>query len=125
MGILRPHILGMERSHPSASSRPPIFRALRAGLLTSLGGRASRGVDRSRDVWYLPRGSAAQTHRPGSLCRSILRNAATVQPSGGRAIVAYRQEESTRLAKDMPILLEQASQSCDQDTWNALMEQAI
>src|SRR5207247_2615097 len=68
------------------------------------------------------------------------------------AIVAYRREESTRLAKDMPakdltlaqdetftgglclvamdpksndILLEQAAQARDQDTWHALMEQAL
>jgi hypothetical protein len=68
------------------------------------------------------------------------------------AIVAYRQEESTRLAKDMPakdltvaqdetftgglclvamdpksnyILLEQAAQARDQGTWHALMEQAL
>lgn len=68
------------------------------------------------------------------------------------AIVAYRQEESTRLAHEMPpkditltqdetftgglclvgiepvsnsILLEQAAQARDQDTWNALMEQAL
>lgn len=68
------------------------------------------------------------------------------------AIVAYRREERTRLAKDMPtkdltvaqdetctgglclvamdpksnyILLEQAAQARDQDTWHALMEQAL
>ena len=68
------------------------------------------------------------------------------------AIVAYRQEESARLAKDMPakaitlakdetftgglclvatepksnyIVLEQAAQGRDQDTWHALMEQAL
>src|SRR5882724_8681589 len=68
------------------------------------------------------------------------------------AIVAYRREESTRLAKDMPakdltvaqdetftgglclvamdpksnyILLEQAAQARDQGTWHALMEQAL
>jgi hypothetical protein len=68
------------------------------------------------------------------------------------AIVAYRREESTRLAKDMPaqaitltkdetftgglclvaaepksnyILLEQAAHARDQDTWQALMEQAL
>src|SRR6266566_4731733 len=68
------------------------------------------------------------------------------------AIVAYRREESTRLAKDMPakdltlaqdetftgglclvamdpksnyILLEQAAQARDHDTWHALMEQAL
>src|SRR4029453_11975726 len=68
------------------------------------------------------------------------------------AIVRYRQEESARLAQDMPtkaitlakdetftgglclvaaepksnyILLEQAAQGRDQDTWNALMEQAL
>lgn len=66
--------------------------------------------------------------------------------------MAYRQEESTRLAKDLPakdlplaqdetftgglclvamdpksnsILLEQAAQTRDQDTWPALMEQAL
>jgi hypothetical protein len=68
------------------------------------------------------------------------------------AIVAYRREESARLAKDMPakditvakdetftgglclvamdpksndIILEQAAQARDQDTWDALMEQAL
>jgi transposase len=68
------------------------------------------------------------------------------------AIVAYRQEESARLAHEMPrkditmtqdetftgglclvgmdpvsdyIFLEQAAQARDQDTWNALMEQAL
>jgi hypothetical protein len=68
------------------------------------------------------------------------------------AIVAYRREESARLAKDMPakdltvaqdetctgglclvamdpksndILLEQAAQARDHDTWHALMEQAL
>src|SRR5215467_12857637 len=68
------------------------------------------------------------------------------------AIVTYRREESTRLAKDMPaqaitltkdetftgglclvaaeptsnyILLEQAAHARDQDTWQALMEQAL
>lgn len=68
------------------------------------------------------------------------------------AIVAYRREESTRLAKDMPakditlaqdetftgglclvaidpksnyIFLEQAAPGRDQDTWHALMEQAL
>jgi Family of unknown function (DUF6399) len=68
------------------------------------------------------------------------------------AIVTYRQEESTRLAHEMPpkditltqdetftgglclvgiepvsnyILLEQAAQARDHDTWNALMEQAL
>ena len=68
------------------------------------------------------------------------------------AIVAYRHEESARLAKDMPpkaitlakdetftgglclvaiepksnyILLEQAAPGRDQDTWHALMEQAL
>jgi hypothetical protein len=68
------------------------------------------------------------------------------------AIVAYRREESARLAKDMPakdltlaqdetftgglclvamdpksnyIILEQAAQARDQDTWHALMEQAL
>ena len=68
------------------------------------------------------------------------------------AIVAYRQEESARLAHEMPpkditvtqdetftgglclvgmepvsnyILLEQAAQARDQDTWHALMEQAL
>ena len=68
------------------------------------------------------------------------------------AIVAYRREESARLARDMPatditvaqdetftgglclvamdpesnyILLEQAAQGRDQDTWQALMEQAL
>ena len=68
------------------------------------------------------------------------------------AIVAYRHEESALLARDMPtkaitvakdetftgglclvamepksnyILLEQAAQGRDQDTWNALMEQAL
>ena len=68
------------------------------------------------------------------------------------AIVAYRQEESARLAKDMPakaitlakdetftgglclvamepksnyIVLEQAAHGRDQDTWQALMEQAL
>jgi Family of unknown function (DUF6399) len=68
------------------------------------------------------------------------------------AIVAYRREESTRLAKDMPpkdltlaqdetftgglclvamapksnyILLEQAAPARDHDTWHALMEQAL
>ena len=68
------------------------------------------------------------------------------------AIVRYRQEESARLAQDMPakditlakdetftgglclvaiepksnyIVLEQAAQGRDQDTWNALMEQAL
>jgi transposase len=68
------------------------------------------------------------------------------------AIVTYRQEESTRLAKDMPatdiplakdetctgglclvaaepksndIVLEQAAQSRDHDTWHTLMEQAL
>ena len=68
------------------------------------------------------------------------------------AIVAYRREESALLARDMPtkaitlakdetftgglclvamepksnyILLEQAAQSRDQDTWNTLMEQAL
>ncbi len=68
------------------------------------------------------------------------------------AIVAYRQEESTRLAHEMPpkditltqddtctgglclvgiepvsndMLLEHAAQARDQDTWNALMEQAL
>src|SRR5215510_1569799 len=68
------------------------------------------------------------------------------------AIVAYRHEESARLAKDMPakaitlakdetftgglclvaiepqsnyILLEQAAPARDQDTWHALMEQAL
>ncbi len=68
------------------------------------------------------------------------------------AIVAYRREEHARLAKDMPakaitlakdetfsgglclvamevksnyIILEQAAQGRDQDTWNALMEQAL
>jgi hypothetical protein len=68
------------------------------------------------------------------------------------AIEAYRREESARLARDMPtkaitlakdetftgglclvamepksndILLEQAAQSRDQDTWNTLMEQAL
>ena len=68
------------------------------------------------------------------------------------AIVTYRHEESTRLAQDMPakaitlakdetfsgglclvamepksnyILLEQAAHGRDQDTWNALMEQAL
>ena len=68
------------------------------------------------------------------------------------AIVAYRREESALLARDMPtkaitlakdetftgglclvamepksnyILLEQAAQGRDQDTWNALMEQAL
>jgi hypothetical protein len=68
------------------------------------------------------------------------------------AIVAYRREESARLAKDMPakdltvaqdetftgglclvavdpksnsILLEQAAPARDQDTWHALMEQAL
>lgn len=68
------------------------------------------------------------------------------------AIVAYRREESARLAQDMPpkaitvakdetftgglclvamepksnyILLEQAAQGRDQDTWHALMEQAL
>ncbi len=68
------------------------------------------------------------------------------------AIVAYRREESARLAKDMPtkditvakdetftgglclvamdpesnyIILEKAAQARDQDTWNALMEQAL
>src|SRR5438128_4957645 len=68
------------------------------------------------------------------------------------AIVAYRREESARLAKDMPakditlakdetftgglclvamdpksnyIILEQAAQGRDQDTWNTLMEQAL
>src|SRR5215475_5533066 len=67
-------------------------------------------------------------------------------------MVAYRQEESTRLAQEMPpkditltqdetftgglclvgiepvsnyILLEQAAQARDQDTWQALMEQAL
>jgi hypothetical protein len=69
-----------------------------------------------------------------------------------QAIVAYRREESTRLAKDMPakditlakdetftgglclvaiepksnyILLEQEAHARDQDTWHALMEQAL
>jgi hypothetical protein len=68
------------------------------------------------------------------------------------AIVTYRQEERTRLAKDMPakditlakdetftgglclvamepksnyILLEQTAQGRDQDTWHALMEKAL
>src|SRR5439155_11043959 len=68
------------------------------------------------------------------------------------AIVAYRQEESARLAHEMPrkditmtqdetftgglclvgmdpvsdyIFLEQAAQARDQDTWHALMEQAL
>jgi Family of unknown function (DUF6399) len=68
------------------------------------------------------------------------------------AIVRYRQEESARLAKDMPakditlakdetftgglclvamdpksnyIVLEQTAQGRDQDTWNALMEKAL
>src|SRR5467141_3203406 len=68
------------------------------------------------------------------------------------AIVTYRHEESARLAQDMPakdltvakdetftgglclvaadlksnyIVLEQAAQGRDQDTWNALMEQAL
>ena len=68
------------------------------------------------------------------------------------AIVAYRQEESARLAKDMPakvitlakdetftgglclvaaepksnyIVLEQAAPGRDQDTWNTLMEKAL
>src|SRR5712691_439555 len=68
------------------------------------------------------------------------------------AIVRYRQEESARLAKDMPakdltlakdatftgglclvamdpkshdIVLEQTAQGRDQDTWHALMEQAL
>jgi hypothetical protein len=68
------------------------------------------------------------------------------------AIVAYRQEESTRLAREMPAkditmtqdetftgglclvgiepvshssVLEQAAQARDQDTWQALMEQAL
>src|SRR5712691_11893424 len=68
------------------------------------------------------------------------------------AIVAYRREESTRLAQDMPakdltvaqdetftgglclvavdpksnyILLEQAAPARDQDTWHTLMEQAL
>src|SRR2546422_111049 len=68
------------------------------------------------------------------------------------AIVAYRREESTRLAKDMPtkdltvaqdemftgglclvamdpksnsILFAQAAQARDHDTWHALMEQAL
>jgi len=68
------------------------------------------------------------------------------------AIVAYRREESARLAKDMPaqaitlakdetftgglclvamdpksnyIILEQAAPARDQDTWHALMEQAL
>ena len=68
------------------------------------------------------------------------------------AIVAYRHEESARLAREMPakditvaqdetftgglclvgieagsnyIVLEQAAQARDQDTWNALMEQAL
>ena len=68
------------------------------------------------------------------------------------AIVAYRREESARLAKDMPakditlakdetftgglclvamepkshyIVLEQTAQGRDQDTWNALMEKAL
>jgi len=68
------------------------------------------------------------------------------------AIVAYRREESALLARDMPtkaitlakdetftgglclvamepksnyIILEQAAQGRDQDTWNALMEQAL
>jgi hypothetical protein len=68
------------------------------------------------------------------------------------AIVAYRREESARLAKDMPakdltvaqdatctgglclvamdpeshsILVEQAAHARDQDTWHALMEQAL
>src|SRR5713101_5886914 len=68
------------------------------------------------------------------------------------AIVRYRQEESSRLAKDMPakditlakdetftgglclvamepksnyIVLEQTAQGRDQDTWNALMEKAL
>jgi transposase len=68
------------------------------------------------------------------------------------AIVAYRHEESARLAQDMPpkdltvaqdetftgglclvaidpksnyIILEQAASARDQDTWNALMEQAL
>jgi transposase len=68
------------------------------------------------------------------------------------AIVAYRQEEQARLAHEMPakeitltqdetftgglclvgiepvsnsIVLEQAAQARDQDTWNALMEQAL
>ena len=68
------------------------------------------------------------------------------------AIVAYRREESARLARDMPtkaitlakdetftgglclvaiepksnfVVLEQAAQGRDQDTWNALMEQAL
>jgi hypothetical protein len=68
------------------------------------------------------------------------------------AIVMYRQQESVRLAHEMPskditltqdetctgglslvgiepvsnsILLEQAAQGRDQDTWNTLMEQAL
>jgi hypothetical protein len=68
------------------------------------------------------------------------------------AIVTYRHEEHARLAKDMPteaitlakdetftgglclvaiepksnfIVLEQGAQGRDQDTWNALMEQAL
>ena len=68
------------------------------------------------------------------------------------AIVAYRQEESARLAHEMPpkditmtqdetftgglclvgmdpesnyIVLEQAAPARDQDTWHALMEQAL
>jgi short chain dehydrogenase len=76
----------------------------------------------------------------------------SMKAQGGGAIVAYRREESLRLAQDMPakditltqdetftgglclvgmepvsnyIFLEQAAQARDQDTWNALMEQAL
>ena len=75
-----------------------------------------------------------------------------VNRQGEEAIVAYRREESALLARDMPtkaitvakdetftgglclvamepksnyILLEQAAQGRDQDTWHALMEQAL
>src|SRR5215471_15028649 len=75
-----------------------------------------------------------------------------VNRQGEAAIVTYRQEESARLAKDMPakditlakdetytgrlclvamdpksnyIVLEQTAQGRDQDTWHALMEKAL
>ena len=104
-------------------------------------------------MWDSPGVSALAAHGPQSLCRGLVWDAAPGQPSRGRSHRGVPPRgECARLAHEMPpkditltqdetftgglclvgiepvsnyIVLEQAAQARDQDTWHALMEQAL
>ena len=128
------------------------FAVPRSRLPTSPGPGDPPGVHRSGRLWDSPGVPAFAAHGSGSVCRGFLWDAAPGQPSGGGGHRGVPPEESARLAQEMPakaitvaqdetftgravpggdgaceqlILLEQAAQARDHDTWHALMEQAL